>query len=97
MRRLIAFSENDVASLSFYHCDCGTFFKVLQEQSRDASTHRCECGASVVFSGRVVTLWKTRTIESLFGAGWNEVPISKAAVHQIVSLSGHGGDSDGHA
>jgi len=90
MTRLIAFSENDVASFSFYHCDCGTYFKVLQEQSRDASMHRCECGASVMFSGRVVTLWKTALSNPCLA------PDGTRSRFQDRPC-GRGSDSDGHA
>jgi len=77
MTRLLAYSEKDVASLSFYHCDCGIYYKALQEQSCEACLHPCECGSSVLFYGRLISLWKTRNIESLFGTGWIEVPIQK--------------------
>ena len=77
MSRLIAYSGRDpIASLSFYACECGMYFKARQEQSINGSAYRCECGRTIAFHGRVVSLWKTRNLDSLFGAGWTAISLS---------------------
>src|SRR5262245_5552788 len=73
MSRLLAYSGNQIATLSFYSCDCGMHFKALQESSVNQQRYRCECGDMVIFHGHVISLWKTRKLDSLFGTGWTEV------------------------
>jgi hypothetical protein len=90
MSRLIAYSEGTAVSLSFYHCDCGMYFKTLQQKSSDGSMYLCECGRAVEFYGQVVSLWKTRTIESLFGTGWTDVPLAEVKA-PVVALDGEVG------
>jgi len=76
MPRLIAYSGRDpMASLSFYTCECGMYFKALQEQSSNGSTCRCDCGRAISFHGQVVSLWKTRKLDSLFGMGWTAIEL----------------------
>lgn len=64
-----------MASLAFYACECGMYFKAVQARSTNGSTCRCECGSTVVFHGQIVSLWKTRKLDTLFGTGWTEIPV----------------------
>src|SRR4030095_4236780 len=65
MSRLIAYSGNQMATLSFYSCNCGMHFRALQESSENQQTYPCECGGMVIFHGRVTSLWKSRKLDSL--------------------------------
>jgi hypothetical protein len=73
--RLIAYSGDPMA-LSFYTCECGMYFRAVQEHSINGSTCRCDCGRTVRFHGQVTSLWKTRRLDSLFGTGWTDVPLA---------------------
>ena len=77
MTRLIAYTGDPMASLAFYACECGMYFKAVQTRSANGSTCRCECGRVVVFHGQVVSLWNARKLNSLFGTGWTEIPVAE--------------------